>query len=30
MIEETIDAMLDSTGQLRLTHQPRVPPGQCE
>lgn len=25
--EETIDATLDSNGQLRLTHQPRVPPG---
>jgi hypothetical protein len=25
--EETIDAVLDSNGQLRLTHQPRVPPG---
>ncbi len=25
--EETIDAMLDSNGQLRLTHQPRLPPG---
>src|SRR5271155_3164069 len=27
VIEETIDATLDSNGQLRLTHQPRVPPG---
>src|ERR1700730_16787486 len=27
VIEETIEAMLDSNGQLRLTHQPRVPPG---
>src|SRR5262249_7592224 len=26
-IEETIDATLDSNGQLRLTHQPRLPPG---
>jgi hypothetical protein len=25
--EETIDATLDSTGQLRLSHQPRLPPG---
>ncbi len=27
VIEETIDAMPDSNGQLRLTHQPRLPPG---
>src|SRR6266849_6225457 len=27
LIEETIDATLDSNGQLRLTHQPRLPPG---
>jgi hypothetical protein len=27
VIEETIEATLDSNGQLRLTHQPRVPPG---
>ncbi|MGC8641265.1 MAG: hypothetical protein ACP5XB_15475 [Isosphaeraceae bacterium] len=27
VIEETIDATLDSNGQLRLTHQPRLPPG---
>jgi len=27
VLEETIDATLDSTGQLRLTHQPRLPPG---
>src|SRR5437764_15458467 len=27
LIEETIDAMLDSNGQLRLTHQPRLTPG---
>jgi hypothetical protein len=27
VIEETIDATLDSSGQLRLTHQPRLPPG---
>jgi hypothetical protein len=26
-IEETIDATLDSNGQLRLSHQPRIPPG---
>jgi hypothetical protein len=25
--EETIDAMLDLNGELRLTHQPRLPPG---
>jgi hypothetical protein len=25
--EETIEATLDSNGQLRLTHQPRLPPG---
>ncbi len=25
--EETIDATLDSDGRLRLTHQPRLPPG---
>ena len=27
VIEETIDATLDSHGELRLTHQPRLPPG---
>ena len=27
VIEETIDATLDANGQLRLTHQPRLPPG---
>jgi hypothetical protein len=27
VIEETIDATLDSNGHLRLTHQPRLPPG---
>jgi hypothetical protein len=27
VIEETIDATLDSNGQLRLRHQPRLPPG---
>jgi hypothetical protein len=26
-IEETVDAVPDSNGQLRLTHQPRLPPG---
>ena len=26
-IEEVIDATLDSNGQLRLSHQPRLPPG---
>lgn len=26
-IEETIDATLDSNGQLRLTHPPQLPPG---
>jgi len=27
VVEETIDATLDSNGQLRLTHQPRLPLG---
>ena len=27
VIEETIEATLDSNGQLRLSHQPRLPPG---
>jgi hypothetical protein len=27
VIEETIDAMLDSNGQLQLAHEPRLPPG---
>jgi hypothetical protein len=27
VIEETIEATLDSNAQLRLTHQPRLPPG---
>src|SRR5437773_11177409 len=27
VIEETIEATLDSNGQLRLTHPPRLPPG---
>lgn len=26
-IEETIDATLDSNGQIRLSHPPRLPPG---
>jgi hypothetical protein len=26
-IEEAIEATLDATGQLRLTHQPWLPPG---
>jgi hypothetical protein len=26
-LEETIDATLDSNGQLRLSHPPRLPPG---
>ena len=26
LIEETIEAMLDSNGQLQLTHPPRLPP----
>ncbi len=26
VIEETIEATLDSNGQLRLTHRPRLPP----
>lgn len=26
-LEETIDATLDSDGQLNLTHQPQLPPG---
>ena len=26
-VEETIDATLDSNGQLRLSHLPRLPPG---
>jgi hypothetical protein len=25
--EETIDATLDANGQLRLSHQPQLPPG---
>ena len=27
LIEETIEATLDATGQLRLTHPPQLPPG---
>ena len=27
VIEETIEATLDASGQLTLTHQPRLPPG---
>ena len=27
VIEETIEATLDSNGQLQLTQQPRLPPG---
>lgn len=27
VIEETIDAMLDANGELRLTQPPRLPPG---
>ena len=27
LIEETIDATLDSNGQLQLAHQPQLPPG---
>jgi hypothetical protein len=27
IVEETIDATLDSNGQLRLSHPPRLPPG---
>jgi hypothetical protein len=30
ILEETIEAMLDSNGQLRLTHQPRLPPGPVQ
>ena len=28
--EETIEATLDSNGQLRLTHPPRLPPGPVQ
>jgi hypothetical protein len=27
VFEETIEATLDSNGQLRLTHRPQLPPG---
>ncbi len=27
VIEETIEATLDSSGQLRLAHRPQLPPG---
>jgi hypothetical protein len=27
VVEETMDATLDSSGQVRLTHRPRLPPG---
>jgi hypothetical protein len=30
VIEETIAATLDSNGQLRLSHQPRLPPGPVQ
>ncbi|MGH7137609.1 MAG: hypothetical protein ACREHD_17825 [Pirellulales bacterium] len=30
VIEETIDATLDSTGQLALSHAPRIPPGPVQ
>ncbi len=30
VVEETIEATLDSNGQLRLTHQPRLPPGPVQ
>ena len=29
-MQETIEAMLGSDGQLILTHQPRLPPGPVE
>lgn len=28
--EETIDAILDSNGQLRLSHPPQLPPGPVQ
>lgn len=28
--EETIDATLESNGQLRLSHQPQLPPGPVQ
>jgi hypothetical protein len=30
LTEEAIDATLDPNGQLRLTHQPRLPPGPVQ
>ncbi len=30
VIKETIEGTLDSSGQLRLTQQPRVPPGPVQ
>ena len=30
VIEETIDATLDSNGELRLTQRPRLPPGPVQ
>ncbi len=27
VLQETIEATLDSNGQLRLSHQPQLPPG---
>ena len=30
LIEETIDATLDSNGQLQLSHQPNLPPGPVQ
>jgi hypothetical protein len=30
VVEETIEGTLDSSGQLRLTQQPRVPPGPVQ
>jgi len=30
VIEETIEATLDSNAQLRLTHPPRLPPGPVQ
>lgn len=30
LLEETIDATLDSNGQLQLSHQPQLPPGPVQ
>ncbi len=30
VLEETIEATLDANGQLRLAHQPRLPPGPVQ